>query len=432
MRNVVALCAVLLVLVSGLGWASGGSESDSASAGEVSGTLAILNWLSGSEGEVLIEIDEAFMAKYPNITIERTNTSSGGGDARSGIKTSLLAGDQYDLILNTWPSLEAELREQGMLMPLDAYWERFGWDEYLNDSWKSLAGADGETWAMYFIAGNRSGMWYSTETMEKIGLTEEPETWDEFMAMNAKLKAAGYMPVALGAKSWAQTEWFENLLLKIGGTQAAVDLAGRKIPWTSDVVVDVLKKWRELIEAGYLDDANTMFSNHWDTATDAVLRQRTAGVTLMGSWINNRAVGEYGLVTGDDYFFMPFPAVKPEFADTMSIDGKSWMMMAGGSNPNAAALYLDFVAGPEGSAILAKNNFMTPSSAAPLDGYDPVSRRAVELLSSSNVFFVLDDMLPAEMSAEFRSGLQAFLADPSDASIAAITAGWEERAQSIY
>ncbi|MCG8454539.1 MAG: ABC transporter substrate-binding protein [Spirochaetales bacterium] len=434
MRKVATLSFVLVLLSSSFLWANGKKEEApmTTNPSEISGELLILNWLTGSEGETFDAIDEAFMAKYPNINIKKTNTSSGGSDARSGIKTSLLAGDQYDLILNTWPSLEAELREQEMLLPIDTFWDQYNLGQYLNASWRELGSADGQTWAMYFLAGNRSGMWYSTETIKEVGITEEPKDWASFLAMCAKLKDGGYMPVAIGAKSWAQTEWFENLLLKVGGTEAAAQLASREIPWTSDVVVETLKKWRELIDAGYVDDANTMFSNHWDTATDAVLRQRKSGVTLMGSWINNRAVGEYGLTTGEDYSFMQFPAIDQAYASTASIDGKSWLMMSGAPNPSAAGLYLDFIAGPEGSAILAQNNFMTPSSAAPLENYDPVSKKAVGLLADSEVFFVLDDMLMPELSAEFRSGLQTFLADPSDASILAITEAWEAKAQSIY
>ncbi len=372
------------------------------------------------------------MAKYPEITIKKVNTSSGGDDPRSGIKTSLLAGDQYDLLLNTWPSLEAELRDSGMLVPVDEYWDKYGWEKYLNDSWRNLAGADGKTWAVYFIAGNRSGMWYSKETMKKADITKEPETWAEFKEMCSKIKKAGITPLAVGARSWAQTEWFENILLKVGGTEAAAKLAGREIPWDSDVVVETLKAWQELLQAGFFDDPKVMFSGSWDAAVDAALHNKTAGLTLMGSWVNGHAAGTYNLKPGEDFTFMPFPVIKDKYAKAMSIDGKSWVMMAGGKNPEAAALYLDFMAGPEGAAILAKYNLMTPSSEAPLDLYDPVSRKSAGLLAGSDVFFVLDDMLPAEMSAEFRSGLQTFLADPSDSTISKVVKAWEAKAETLY
>lgn len=412
--------------------ASGGQEGGGAGEGGPGGELVLLNWLGGSEREPIIELEEAFMAKYPGITIKDVNTAAGGGDARSGIKTALLAGDKFDLILNTWPSLEAELREQNMLKSMDEYWDAYGWSKYLSDSWRELGSKDGKTWSVYFLAGNRSGLWYSDEAFARAGIEGRPETWDAFVEANEKLKSAGFVPIALGAKKWAQTEWFENLILKLGGTRASADLAAHKIAWNDPVVLEVFSYWQELLEKGFFDDAETMFSNHWDSAQDAVLRQKSAGFTLIGSWFSNRAYGEYGLEPGKDYNFLPFPSVKEAYADTMSIDGKSWVMMADAKNPDAAALFLDFILSAEGSAILAKHKMMTPSSSADLAAYDPTAQMSTELFASSQVFFVMDDMLPAEMSAEFRSGLQAFLADPSDANIKAVCDKLEERAAAIY
>lgn len=427
------LSIILMTLLAASLWATGSQEEAAASGdGEIKGELVLLNWLGGSEREPIIELEEAFMAKYPGITIKDVNTSAGGGDARSGIKTALLAGDKFDLVLNTWPSLEAELREQSMLKSVDAYWDSYGWNQYLNDSWRELGSKDGKTWSVYFLAGNRSGLWYSDEAFSRAGIDKVPETWNEFMDAGAKLKAAGLTPVALGAKKWAQTEWFENLILKVGGTKASADLAAHRMAWNDPMVLEVFGYWQELLEDGFFDDANTMFSNHWDSAQDAVLRQKTAGFTLIGSWFSNRAHGEYGLEPGKDYSFAPFPSIKKEFGDTLSIDGKSWIMMADARNPDAAALFLDFVLSPEGSAIVAKHKMMTPSSSADLGAYDPTAQMSSELFASSQVFFVMDDMLPAEMSAEFRSGIQAFLADPSDANIKAVCDKPEERASVIY
>ncbi len=397
MKKIIVL--LLSVVLSFSVWASGGQE-----AGSEQSELLILNWLSGSQSAVTDEIDAAFMAKYPNITIKKVNTSSGADDPRSGIKTSLLAGDQYDLVLNTWPSLEAELREQGMLAPLDSYWDKYDWSQYLNDSWRQLAGAEGKTWALYFMAGNRSGLWYRKDLMKQIGLAEEPRTWEEFKSMCALLKKEGIVPVSVGARTWAQTEWFENLLLKVGGTEAASKLVNREIPWDSDVVASTLKAWQELLKLGYFDEADVMFSGDWDAAVDSALRYKRSALTLMGSWVNTRAVTDYGLAPGTDFSFIQFPALNEEYADTMSIDGKSWVLMANAPNPDAAALYLDFITGPEGAAILAAHNFITPSNAAPL----------------------------AEMSAEFRTGLQDFMADPSDSTIKKVMEKWESRARALY
>jgi len=404
-------------------------ESDD---GTISGELVILNWLGGSEGDNILALEDAFMAKYPDITIKNINTSSGGGDARTGIRASLLAGETYDVMLNTWPSFEKELIDSNLLQPIDSYWKQYGWDQVLNNSWRQLATYDGKTYGAYFLAGNRSGVWYNTETMAAAGITSEPSTWDEWMASNAAIKATGIVPVSIGAKKWAQTEWFENLLLKSAGTEFAGKLARHEVPWTSSEVKTVFLKWKELLDAEYTHDAETMLSLHWPDTSDQVLRNKTAGYMLIGAWANNRAAQEYGQVPGKDYSFLMFPTITPGLENTMSIDGKNWLILKEAKNPDAAALFIDFVLSKEGSDIIANHNMATPSAYADISKYDDVIAKFVGKFATADVFFVLDDLLPAELSGEFRVQIQKFLQDPSESNIDNVMAALEAKAQDVY
>jgi ABC-type glycerol-3-phosphate transport system substrate-binding protein len=401
-------------------------------AAAVQGELVILNWLGGSEREAIEALEKAFMAELPGVKIKDINTSAGGGDARSGIRTALLGGDKFDLLLNTWPSFEKEIVEAGMLRPVDDAWKAHGWDKALGESWRALSQYGGKTYGVYFIAGNRSGFWYNKKSFSDVGLTKEPVTWDEFRAACEAYKKAGHTPIALGAKSWAQTELFENLILRTAGTEVAGKLSRHEISWTDRQIKAVFGYWKELLDSGYFHDAEIMLSNNWPEATDQVLRQRTSGFELMGSWVNNRARFEYGLEPGVDYSFFQFPVIKPKFGNTMSIDGKSWLMPIDGKNPKAGEAFIDFVLSAEGACILAENNLSTPSSKADLAKYDPVTRKYTELFGKSNVFFVLDDLLPAELSSEFRIGLQRFLKDPSESTIDAVMAAIEAKAKQVY
>jgi multiple sugar transport system substrate-binding protein len=394
--------------------------------------LVIFNWLGGSERDLIVKLEEGFEAKHPEIDVKDINPAAGGDDARGGIRTALLAGEQFDLLINTWPSLEKEMVDNGLLRPLDGAWDQYDWSASLNDSWRRLSQHDGKTYGAYFIAGNRSGLWHRTDTMADAGVDTVPTEWDGFLASFENLKEAGDLPVFIGARSWAQTEWFENALLKTAGTEFAGKLARHDVSWTDDAVKATFRNLRAMLEANCCANAETMLSTHWTDAADAVLKDGKAGYMLIGTWVNSRASNDYALTPGADYDFVQFPTIAPAHADTMSVDGKNLVVMDNAQNPEAAELFIDYVLSAEGSAIIADYGQATPSLNADLSGYDPVVAKYAGLLQSSDVFFVLDDLLPAELSGEFRVGLQKFLKDPSDATIDAVTATLEAKAKEVY
>lgn len=394
--------------------------------------LVIFNWLGGSERNLIVALEEGFSAKYPDYEIKDINPAAGGDDPRSGIRSAMLAGEEFDLLLNTWPSFEKELIDAELIRPIDGAWEQYGWSSALNDSWRNLATYDGKTYGAYFIAGNRSGVWYRPDTLAKAGITSEPTKWEDFICSFGALKENGKLPVFIGARSWAQTEWFENALLRTKGSAYAKQLAEHQVPWTDAGVKETFGNLRDMLKAGCCAESGKMLSTHWTDAADAVLKDGRAGFMLIGSWANQRAKNEYALTPIKDYSFMQFPVIKPEFGNTMSVDGKNFLVMKQAKNPEGAELFIDFVLSKEGTAIISAQNLATPSANVDPSSYDPIVRKYAEMLPLADVFFVLDDLLPAELSGEFRVGLQKFLRDPSDASIDEITKTLEAKASELY
>lgn len=423
---------VLVVLVLALSVFAAGKTEAVTSDAKISGELVLANWMSGSEASAVNAVNKAFMAKYPDIQIKTVNTSAGAEDARAGIKIALLSGESFDLCVSTWPSFEQELIEAGLLQPIGKYWEQYNWDSKLNSSWRDLGSANDETWSVYFLAGNRSGLWYNNDVIAKAGITTEPKTLAEFTTVLDKLKANGSIPIALGAKTWAQGEWFANILLKLGGSEAARNLVERKIKWTDPVVVETFEVWASLLQKGYFGDAATMMSDEWNDAIDKVFSQKRAGYSLMGSWVNGMGQETYDLEPVTDYNTLQFPSIDPNHANAMSIDGKNFLMLKNGKNHDAAALYLDFVLSKEGSAIISEFGLLSPSSAVDLEQFDAISANSLKSFLTADVYFVLDDMLPIEMSFAFRSAVQKFISNPTQAAIGAITKELEAKASTIY
>ena len=400
---------------------------------DASGELIILNWQGGIALEMWQELEADFIAKNPNVTIKELNTTApSGGDARGGIRTALLGGEVVDIIINTWPAFRAELADAGIVAPLDEQWTARGWDQLLSESWFDMGKADGQFYGLTYTYGDRSGIWYKTAHFENAGL-EPPKTWDEFIASFDKLKAAGYAtPVGIGAKVWPHAEWFESLLVRTAGVETATKLATHEIPWTDPAVKGALKKYADMLNAGCCGDPNVMYANNWDVAADNIFKGDSSNYLLIGMWANGRLTNDYGLKEGEDYSLLQFPALGMGHDDTSMVDTKELLVTANAPNPDAAYAFLDYILSADAAKILSEYGLASPSASADTSLLGPVQQIATEAVNSSKVQFVLGDLLPGDLVDEYRVQLQKFLADPSDASIDAVTAAIEAKAAEAY
>jgi len=176
---------------------------------DVSGELVLLDWASGSEQEMIKALEDGFVKANPNVHFKEINLTV-QGDARGAIRAALQSGEKADLFINTWPAFRKELADAGLLRDLTSLWDSAKIGDNLSDSWKSLGSTDGKVYGITYTYGDRSGMFYKTETMKKAGIDAQPKTWDEFVANFKKLNDAGITPVAIGAKYWSHTEGFET------------------------------------------------------------------------------------------------------------------------------------------------------------------------------------------------------------------------------
>ena len=395
------------------------------------GELVVVNWLGGSELATMQAFEKAFTEKYPEVTIKEIPITW-SGDARGAIRTTLMGGEKVDILINTWPSFRQELVENGVLRPLDDVWTAKGWDDKLTKSWRDLGSVDGKVYGIPYNYGDRSGLWYRVDTLKTAGIETPPATWDELLATFPKLKANGVTPYIVPGKFWAHAEVFETLLIRTAGADASRKLGAHEIAWNSDVVKTTLKKWREMLDAGCCADVATMLGTDWDNASDIVLKDAKGGFFLLGMWINNRAEENYGLKPGVDYGLVQFPALGLGHDADSSVDAKEFNAVTSGQNPEAADAFLDFAISAEGSAIFAKAGLASPSKATDSSLYGPVIRASNDVVAKADVVFVLGDRLPAELGDEYRTQLQKFLQDPSDANIDRVTDALEAKAKELY
>ena len=164
-----------------------GSSDKSSSGGKV--TLSFL--VDNGEGNTKIAqaMAKDFTAKNPDITVNIESRPQ-GGDGDNVIKTRLQTGNMTDVFMYNSGSLFQQINPQKNLVPLSDQ----PWVGQLNDTFKSTVTANNQVYGAPFGTFTAGAILYSKPIYQQLGL-QVPKTWAEFEANNAKIKAAGKVPV---------------------------------------------------------------------------------------------------------------------------------------------------------------------------------------------------------------------------------------------
>ncbi|TMR99077.1 ABC transporter substrate-binding protein [Nonomuraea basaltis] len=175
------------------------------------------------------------------------------------------------------------------------------------------------------------GMFYNKKIFDKFGL-KPPTTWDELVQTAETLKKNG-------VKAFYHTSvlfsfvWFEQLM---AGTDPDLydRLATGKAKYTDPGVVQVMERWKQLIDAGY-------FINPGDkTDPGDVLKNGKAAMVSFGSWFNT-SMAQRNLKPGTDYDFFVIPNVNAALPKTsMIFESGPLCSLAKAADPDASMKYL--------------------------------------------------------------------------------------------
>ena len=134
-------------------------------------------------------LKKAFEAENPDITID-IETHPGGSEGDNLVKTKLATGDMADVFRYNAGSLFHALNPSQNLMDLTN--EPF--QANVIDSFKPVVSEGGKVYGIPEEAAMGGGILYNRKIYADLGLSV-PKTWADFMANNAKIKAAGKVPV---------------------------------------------------------------------------------------------------------------------------------------------------------------------------------------------------------------------------------------------
>ena len=297
--------------------------------------------------DTLTALTEAFMAEYPNVTIETEFK-----DWDSHVATVLNVADLPDAPDIIWGNQgygeDGALVGAGLIASLEPYYEAYGWDEWHGpgamDQWRFTEDGtfgEGPRWGISESA-EIVGVFYNKEKLASLGL-EVPTTFAEFEEALAAAADAGEQAVKLGnlngfpamhVASIAQGASVDadNLRAWVFGKEgadyaAADNLAG-------------LQTFESWVENGWISaDANGLdYDQAWQEFADG------DGVFLpAGNWLTGGLRDRMGDNVG---FFAPPPGDSGKVVATAA-NSMPLHISSKSENPDLAAAIIDYVLAPD-------------------------------------------------------------------------------------
>src|SRR3954453_13130462 len=194
-----SLAAVTLLALTACGAGSLGS-SDRGNQGT---TLNFLADSTEASTKMAAALASRFHARNPNITV-KVETRPQGADGDNVVKTRLATGEMSDVFQYNSGSLFQALNPAKNLAPVSDQ----PFVKNLDKTFLPSVSNGGKVYGAPWGGSIGGGILYNKKIYQRLGL-QVPKTWDEFMANNAKIKAAGIAPVI----QTYQDTWTSELLL---------------------------------------------------------------------------------------------------------------------------------------------------------------------------------------------------------------------------
>jgi ABC-type Fe3+ transport system substrate-binding protein len=390
------------------------AEAGSGSAGsdENGRSLEVIGEWTGAEQANFQKVLNGFTAR----THIKVTYTSGGNNVNILLNSRLAGGAPPDVALVPQPGVVAEYALKGDLVPLAGDAAAAVSTNY-SDAWKRLGVVSGKLYGFFFKAANKSIIWYRADDFRAAGV-QPPSTWADFINTSKTLADSGVTPIAVpAADGWPVTDWFENVYLRVAGSDKYAQLAAHRLAWTDPTVVRALS-----VLGGYfgtpdiIEEGATQLT--FTQAVADVFGQRPKAAMLYEGDFVTGEIGKLGAARiGSDAKLFNFP----------SIDGSAPAVVSAGdeavqfrNSPGAREL-MAYLASPEAAKIWAQaGGFLSANSRLDLSAYPDDSTRAMAqaLVTSSLVQFDMSDQTPQAFGGQAGADewrlLTDFVAHPGD------------------
>ena len=322
------------------------------------GDVTLTVWdqeVRGGQAEQIAALNEAFMEKYPNVTIDRTKRSF--TDLQRTLRNAITSDDAPDVVqANNGRTDMGAFVENGLLQSLDGYAEAYGWTERFPESVRSLASYsdDGAT----FGEGNLYGL---PQVGELVGrLLQQGQARDlgprgarDHRRLRGGAGGRRRTPASCRSSSATSTAGRASTTSASCRTSSSprddirnLGFGREGASWTSEENVQAA---RDLQRVGRTPATSPPTSTAWATTRPGRTSPRATGVFLVaGTWLQadlDDAMGE------DVGFFLPPVGESGERAVTGGT-GLPFSITEASDDADVAAAYIDFITSDEAMQMI--------------------------------------------------------------------------------
>lgn len=325
---------------------------------EIDEEVTLIVWdqeVRGGQNEVIEELNAAFMEEHPNITIERVSRSF--EDLQTTLPLAVTGEDAPDVVqANNGRPIMGAFVEAGLLVPLDDYAAQYGWTERFPESVRATASysPDGVTFgegSLYGLAqqGELVGVYYNRAKLDELGL-EVPETWEDFLAAAEAATEAGEVALPLGnIDQWPGIHVYGAVMNRNVPTEDIRHLgfgtAGAD--WTSEENMAAAEEIVAMVDAGLFNEG---FNGADYDAVAADFAEGNGVFLIAGTWLLPDLVDSLG----DDLGFMLPPPREGQPNVATGATSLPFAITSAAENPDAAALYLDFLTSSDAMQLVTE------------------------------------------------------------------------------
>lgn len=289
------------------GTSAGGEDSGEADTGVTSEkiTLTTASMMGGTDPNTdhYQEVIQAFMEKYPNITIEDSSQMS-DQTWKAKIAAQFSVGDEPDVIQFFTDNNASEVLAADQFVTIEEIREVY--PEYAADitdtAWEASANPDGVNRAVP-TTGYWEGLFCNKDLFDEYDL-ELPTDWDSFIKAVETFKENGIIPVAVSLNE-VPHYWIEHLMLSSAGgtefTEVPTDADGNLVAEAPESWVKGLEILKELYDMGAFPEDSQTISND---AAGELFKTKQAAMQVDGSWYAN------GIDDQETTVVIPFPVVE--------------------------------------------------------------------------------------------------------------------------
>ncbi len=262
-------------------------------------------WTSGGEQAAVSILAKEFDARGQDHW--RDSAIAGGEQARAVVMQRILGGDAPQAAQFNNSRQYEELAEAGMLLDLSDLAKKEKWRDVVRP--KSILDpceVDGKLYCIPVNIHSDQWLWTNKAIYKEVGLPE-PKNWQDVIDQADKIRAAGYIPLAVGGQGWQEDLTFDDVFMGVGGKDLwnRVYVDRDEDAARSDEVAKVFETYGKLRN---LTDEGSAGRN-WNDTTSLVVNGKAAA-QAMGDW----ARGEFvlaGKKAEVDYGCVPGPSKHP-------------------------------------------------------------------------------------------------------------------------